>query len=99
MAVNELWQGFLEQNPDIYYQGMIPKGTPGFADYWRRQSGNVWNQYQGALGQQVLGGGVPNMMFGDFLNQYPFAKYWSELSPASRGINMGALSPGLLWRM
>ncbi len=97
MPISDIWQGFLEENPELYFQSMIPSGTQSFSDYWRKQYGNVYNQYQGALGKQVLGGGMPTLNFGDYLNQYPFAQYFNQMSPSNRGINLRALSPGLRW--
>ena len=94
------WAPWLEDYPSALYQAKIPGGiSPSFVDYWQRQQSRVMGQYQGALGKQVLGGQPPSLMFGEFLEDYPWSKYWYQMSPGQRGINMGALAPSLQWRV
>lgn len=93
------WAPWLEENPAALYGASIPQGSPSFMDYWNKQQGRVWQQYQSALGQQVMGGEPPSMRFSTFLEQWPFMKRWQALSPAMRGINYGRFAPSLSWRV
>ena len=97
MPNNNPWSFWLEDFPEALYGAMIPKGTPSFMDYWQGQRGNVWQQYQTALGQQALGGQPPSLGFRSFLEDYPFLQRWSLMSPQRRGYR--SFMPGLSWRI
>ncbi len=83
---NDYWSGFLQDNPDILYYGMLPKtGPQNFLNYWRGQYGNVYNNYLGDLGRSALGGNMPNTSFYDYLLQNPIARDWQKLTSGQRG--------------
>lgn len=89
MAANDYWSGFLTDNPDILYQGMLPKtGSQNFLNYWMGQSGNQYNKYLGSLGRQALGGVAPSGSFYDYLQQNPFQTQWAQMMPWQRGEKM-----------
>ena len=73
-----------------------PRLSSNFADYWRSQSGNVYNRYQAGLGETALGGQMPEQPYGDFLNQFNFYNEWNKLAPWARGQNR---SPGAFWNI
>lgn len=80
------WSGFFDENPMALYRGMLERNkSQNFMDYFRSNYGNTWDNYQGALGQQILGGGAPTLSFYDYLLQNPFQKEWQSLSPSARG--------------
>jgi len=68
-------------------------------DYWRKQQGRVWGEYETALGQMAMAGEPPSMHFRSFLEQYPFMQRFNLMSPAQRGINYGRFAPRLSWRL
>ncbi len=90
------WQYWLEDFPRAQYGAMMPSGTPSFADYWRGQFGDVYGQYQTALGRQALAGQPPSLGFGEFLGTYPFEQQYGLLSPSQRGFRQ---PQRLTWRV
>ncbi|MFA5377187.1 MAG: hypothetical protein WC455_15660 [Dehalococcoidia bacterium] len=86
MASN-LYQPFLEDNPDILYYGMTPKSNSSrFLDYYRSQYNPTYNAYKGAVGNQALSGQTPSLSFYDYLmNNNPVWKEWLNLSPTDKG--------------
>ena len=82
---NELYDAWLEETPNILYGAKIPTGTSPFADYWRSQYSNVYNDYMGQLGKQALSGTAPTLNFEDYLSQFPFMKQWYAMNPSQRG--------------
>lgn len=80
------WTGFFDENPMALYRGMLGNNkSQNFMDYFKSNYGNIWSNYQGALGQQILGGGAPTTTFYDYLLQNPFGRIWQGLSPGQRG--------------
>ena len=95
---NNPWKWFLEDYPETAYGAFRPQaGTPTFLDYWRGQQGNVWGEYQGALGQMARAGEPPSLEFTSFLDNYPWLQRWFEQSPRQRGEQPGRFAPGLRW--
>ena len=82
---NSIWSYWLEDFPRALYGAMMPGGTPTFEDYWKGQYGNVYGDYQTALGQLALAGQPPSTTFGQFLDSYPFASKYNLLSPSQLG--------------
>ncbi len=93
------WRYWLEDTPSAAYQSSIPSGSPSFTDYWKKQQGSMWGEYQGALGKQVLAGQPPSLQFTDFLRNYPWTQRWMGMSPSQRGINQSQFSWPLQWRV
>ena len=94
------WSFWLEDFPQAQFQASIPQGTTPFMDYWRSQYGNVWGQYQGALGKQATAGQPPSLSFGDYLSQQtPYMEQWQALPERDRGIYRGRFAPSLSWRL
>lgn len=90
------WSYWLEDFPRAQYGAMIPGGAPSFSDYWRGQYGNVYGQYQTALGRQAMAGQPPSLGFGEFLGDFPFAQQYGLLSPSQRGYRQ---PQRLAWRV
>lgn len=90
------WQYWLQDFPRAQYGAMIPGGSQAFSDYWRGQYGNVYGDYQTALGRQALAGEPPSLGFGQFLGEYPFAEQYGLLSPSRRGLRQ---PQRLSWRV
>lgn len=90
------WQFWLEDFPRAQYGASIPSGARSFEDYWRGQYGNVYGDYQTALGQQAMAGQPPSLGFGEFLGGFPFAEQYGLLSPRQRGYR---IPQQLSWRV
>lgn len=66
--------------------GSIPGGSAMEQQAFRNQYSDVFNQYQGAVGSQIRGGGMPTLRFGQFLEDYPFAERLGATPPSIRGL-------------
>ena len=104
MPINDLWQGFLEENPQAAYFGYQPQfgRSPNQKKWFQNQFSEVQNRYMGQLGQQIMGGGAPTLNFTDFLSQWfapqgGAAQEWAGLSPSQRGMNQGRYAPPTRW--
>ena len=85
MPLNSL-DPFLEEEPDMLFQALRPQtGARGFIDYWRKQQGDIWQDYLGNYGQIALGGQIPNLTYQGFLRDFPFLQEYLKLSPWERG--------------
>ena len=79
----------LESSPSMAYFSSAPfqSGTsptsPAQQQYWQGQFGNVYNQYEGALGT-ALRTGTEAPTFVDFLDQTPWTERYTSLSPSLR---------------
>ena len=79
----------LESDPSMAYfsSGAFAPGQgmgPAQQQYWGRQSGNIWNQYEGVLGSEVRQGVESPTTFVDFLEQQPWTERYTSLSPSLR---------------
>ena len=98
---NSPWYEWLEEEPQAMYRGMLG-GIGGrgrgqnFLDYWKSQYGNIYGDYMGRVGRQVLGGGDPTLSFYDFLNQFDFGQEWAKMAPWARGESR---SPRGFWNL
>jgi hypothetical protein len=92
------WQWWLEESPLAAWGTFRPRtGSRGFTNYWKGKQSDVWGDYQGALGQQVLGGGEPNINWLDYLNNYQFSDRFKSLPPGERGESNRAFAPQVRW--
>lgn len=89
---------WLNDTPELLYQAMQPqRGSRNYLDYWLSQYGNIFNRYQGALGQQGLAGQAPSMNFSDYLTQFWNPQQeWKKLAPQTRGTSW---NPRASWDM
>ena len=77
-------QGFLEDNPNILYLGSLElagknRTSNAFKEYFRGQTGNIYNQYLGQIGSRALMGAAPTQTFTDYLVDYPWLKNFQKL--------------------
>lgn len=88
----------LEQLPQAAYFSSptgqsFGAGSPSKQRYFQQNYQDVFNQYMGALGQQIRGGQNPNLSFQSFLEQDPWTSRYSQLPQAARGVNTGMNDP------
>lgn len=85
---------YLEEEPKAgYFAYQNQWRTPNQKKYFQNQFAEIQNQYMGRLGQQILGGGEPNLRFTDFLKQYPWMQEFAKLPPSQRGENRSLYNP------
>jgi len=98
--IENIWDWYLEDYPEIAFQGLLPQtGAPSFLDYWRKQYGKLWGEYQGRLGRQALAGQPPSLNWADFLKGYPWLQRYLGLSPEERGERAQQFAPRLRWQV
>ena len=76
----------LEAEPSFAYFSSSPftqASSPAQQQYWGSQFGNVFNEYQGAIGT-ALRTGAQEPTFVDFLQDMPWTERYSALSPSLR---------------
>ena len=88
----------LEQLPQAAYYSSPAGQTFGAQGsrqqrYFQQNYQDVYNQYMGALGQQMRQGQNPNLSFQQFLEQDPWTSRYSQLPQAARGVNTGVNNP------
>jgi len=76
-----------------------PQGQTPFANYWRNQQSNVWDDYMSKLGQQAMKGQAPSLNYSDFLGNFPFMQRWRALAPSQRGEYPSRFAPSLRWNI
>ena len=89
----------LAENPQWAYFSAEPfttTGQTGFSpaqqQYWRGQSGDIWNRYLGELGTAARQG-TDFGTFSDYLTDMPFTEmYYQNVSPRQRA-GIGRFSP------
>jgi hypothetical protein len=85
------WLGWLDENNQATYNAFLPQSrSRNFADYYKGQYGNIYNDYMTQLGKMALGGQAPSQNFSDYLGNYNFQNNWKSLSPWSRGVQNSA---------
>ena len=101
MPANNVWQGFLDENPQAAYFGYQGQfGTsPNQRRFFQDQYANIHNQYLGQLGQQIMGGGAPSLNFTDFLKDYNFGQQYAQQTPRERGIDTSRFNPFTRWNL
>jgi hypothetical protein len=55
--------------------------------------GDTFNQWMGALGQQVRSGADPTLTFESFLESDPWTSRYAQLPQGMRGVNTGMYNP------
>ena len=88
----------LEQLPQAAYFSSptgqsFGAGSPRQQRYFQQNYQDTFNQYMGALGQQLREGQSPNLSFQQFLEQDPWTSRYSQLPQAARGVNTGMYNP------
>ena len=89
---------FLELTPEsAYYSapawGEFAQQSPGTKRYYQNQFQDVYNEFLGALGSQIRGGGIPTKRWSEYLDEIPFAARYAALTPQMAGRTTGRFSP------
>ena len=88
----------LQQMPQATYYSS-PTGmsfgqqSPRQQRYFQQNFQDTYNQYLGALGQQLRGGGTGDLTFQDYLATDPWTSRYAQLPQSTRGVNTGMYSP------
>ena len=91
---------FLEDNPNLLFQGLRPRGpSRTFSEFFRQRQPEIENRFLGGLGRTALSGQVPTQTFQDFLRNFDFRADFLSRSPRARGENRSLLAPRLLWNI
>ena len=78
---------------DLYGQ----QRSPNQLNFGQNAYQAIYNQYFGALGQQIQQGQEPTLQWTDFLNQTPFAqRFAQQTTPQQRGA--GRFNPPTQWK-
>ena len=93
------WMTLLEQQPELGYYGYRGAwgGTPAQNRYYQNNYTQVFSEYLGRLGQQILGGQAPTLQWTDFLKEYPWIARYAALPPSFRGDYPGQVAPRARW--
>ncbi len=95
---NDLWAGYLNDNPDaVYFSYQDQWKSPNAKKYYQEQFSNIQNQYMGQLGQMVQGGGAPSMEFADFLKNFNWGQNFQQNAPRSQTQNTSQFNPWTRW--
>lgn len=93
------WFDFLNESPEYAY--FSQPGQSLFTPNQRRAFGNaysdIYNEYKGALGQQIRQGEEPTLRFTDYLQNNPFITRFMQLPPETRGERMDIFRPRTQW--
>lgn len=93
---NNPFAGFLEDVPESAYFSFANQWrTPNMRRYFQNQFSNIQNQYMGALGSQIRGGGEPTLGFADFLSQLPWEQQYRQQNPGA--FSSSRFSPWARW--
>lgn len=84
---------FLNDNPQAAYMGAMPSVNPSQRRFLSGQYGNIYGEYQGALGQQAQSMMLPSLTFDDFLKRYPWLQYMEGFAPRQRGVYQSQFAP------
>jgi len=85
---------YLEQTPMAAYMSFLPQLNKPARRYFSNQYNNIWNEYQGMLGQESqTTGQLPKLTFMDFLKNYPFMQKYGALTPQQTGSYPNLLKP------
>ena len=96
---NNPFADFFEDYPQAAYYSS-PRGSafsgqsPNTQRYYQNQFQNVYNEYLGALGQQIRSGADPTLRFVDYLETTPFTERYAALPPQMGGRSTRQYSPG-----
>ena len=98
MAINDLWSGWLTDNPSAaYFSNAGQWKTPNQKKYFQSQFSNIQDQYMGKLGQMVQGGGAPSLEFTDFLKNFNWGQNFQQNAPQSMTQNSSQFNPWARW--
>ena len=101
-AFDDYYQTMLETDPQTAYMGAIGQtfGTgdrisQAPRDYFAGQFGNVYDQYLGVKGRELMNRTDPSKMttFTDFLSRQPFTQRYGRLTPAQKGMSTRRYAP------
>lgn len=80
-----VFQDFLEEEPNLAFQSALQRGnlTPNQLQFFQSQRNNIFDRFEGLLGQQIQQGELPNLRFNDFINDFDFNREF-QLTPQSQ---------------
>ena len=96
-------QQLLNEEPKLAYYADLygqPR-SPNQLKFGQNAYQDIYNQYFGALGQQIMGGQDPTLKFQDFLSQSPFSQRFANLPPGLTGRSdaQRLYNPSTQWRV
>ena len=87
-------QQFLQETPQAAFMSFLPQLNRPMRRYFGQRYGDIYGEYQGALGQEAqTTGQLPTMQFMDFLSAYPFLQKYFGTAPQERGEYPNQFSP------
>ena len=103
-AFDDYFQSMLESDPQTAYLGQVgqqygvdqkDRSAGKARDYFAGQFGNVYNQFLGVKGRELMNRTDPSKMtsFTDFLSNQPFTQKYGALTPAQKGTSNRRFSP------
>ena len=96
---NNAFADFFTDYPQAAYYSS-PRGTAFSGQsantqrYYQNQFQNVYNEFLGALGQQIRSGADPTLRFADYLETTPFTERYAALPPQMAGRTTRQFGPG-----
>ena len=89
--------GFLEESPSGFRANLFsrPEVTGSLARqrFYQNQVDDLFNLFQGRLGEQIRSGGIPNLTGEQFLNQTDLNRRFMAQTPAQRGLGTTQFAP------
>ena len=87
---------FLGDNPQAAFMSAIPRMFgQGQRRFLSDRYSDIYGDFQGALGEQARGGGLPTLNFTDYLRSMPWLNYYYGFSPQQRGEGQSRFAPQL----
>ncbi len=77
---------FLEEEPNLPFQAALQRGnlTPNQLQFFQGQRKNIFDRFEGLLGNQIQQGQLPNLRFNDFINDFDFNREFQLAPPSQR---------------
>lgn len=91
---------YLQGDPEAAFFGKIAQfGNTRMQEYYRGQSGNIYNQFVGSQGRNIYSGrnDFDYNYFSDYLEDFDFLKNFQKRSPSARGEFPSRFAPRVRW--
>ena len=97
LQLDNPFAGFLEESPSGFRANLFarPEVTGSLArqQFYQTQVDDLFNLFQGRLGEQIRAGGAPNLTGEQFLNQTDLNRRFMAQTPTQRGLGTAQFAP------
>lgn len=92
---DSIFADVLETERNLPFQAALQRQnfSPNQLSFFQNQRQNIFDRFEGLLGQDILSGRAPDRRFTDFIDTFNFGQEFQQATPQQRGQNEARFNP------